>query len=243
MIRGGDYAQVGYEFDGVPTNKAFDNYPANTLSSLGQQEVQIYTGPPVNAEASGSSGFINQVVRTGYLSRLRGFRPRHRRSAILPSRYRRIRRSHDQPQFQLLRRLERLRPRVPLLRSVQRRLAIGSLGTSARSGPVPATNKANFTSCYASGFGPGGYVLGPYNAGQPAHISDREEYRQLTFRNTAQERQPQRRYSAALQYGCHGHVFIQLGQRLGWSVDFSNNGIAFPRFPQAWNTAERSARR
>jgi hypothetical protein len=64
-IRGGDYAQVGYELDGVPINKAFDNYPQGTLSSLGQQEVQVYTGPPVSAEATGSSGFINQVIKTG----------------------------------------------------------------------------------------------------------------------------------------------------------------------------------
>src|SRR5215467_4061815 len=26
-IRGGDYDQVGYEFDGVPVNRSFDNYP------------------------------------------------------------------------------------------------------------------------------------------------------------------------------------------------------------------------
>ncbi|MDQ6925042.1 MAG: carboxypeptidase-like regulatory domain-containing protein, partial [Candidatus Eremiobacteraeota bacterium] len=27
-IRGGDYDQIGYEFDGVPVNRAFDNYPS-----------------------------------------------------------------------------------------------------------------------------------------------------------------------------------------------------------------------
>jgi hypothetical protein len=65
-VRGGDYDQVGYEVDGVPVNRAFDNYPSNTQSALGQQEVQLYTGAaPSNAEGQGLSGFINQVIRTG----------------------------------------------------------------------------------------------------------------------------------------------------------------------------------
>ncbi len=65
-IRGGDYDQVGYEVDGVPVNRAFDNYPTNTASALGQQEVQVYTGAaPSNAEGQGLSGFINQVIKTG----------------------------------------------------------------------------------------------------------------------------------------------------------------------------------
>jgi hypothetical protein len=65
-IRGGDYDQIGYEFDGVPVNRAFDNYPSGSLSSLGQQELQVYTGAtPANSEAEGISGYINQVIRTG----------------------------------------------------------------------------------------------------------------------------------------------------------------------------------
>ncbi len=65
-IRGGDFDQVGYEVDGVPVNRAFDNYPSNTASALGQQEVQVYTGAaPSNAEGQGLSGFINQVIKSG----------------------------------------------------------------------------------------------------------------------------------------------------------------------------------
>ena len=65
-IRGGDYDQIGYEIDGVPVNRAFDNYPSGPASSLGQGELQVYTGGgPANAEANGISGFINQVIRTG----------------------------------------------------------------------------------------------------------------------------------------------------------------------------------
>jgi outer membrane receptor protein involved in Fe transport len=65
-IRGGDYDQIGYEVDGVPVNRAFDNYPSGPASSLGQQTLEVYTGAaPANAEAQGISGFINQVIRTG----------------------------------------------------------------------------------------------------------------------------------------------------------------------------------
>jgi hypothetical protein len=65
-IRGGDYNQIGYELDGIPVNRSFDNYPSGPVSSLGQQELQVYTGAtPANAESSGISGYINQVIRTG----------------------------------------------------------------------------------------------------------------------------------------------------------------------------------
>ena len=65
-IRGGDYDQIGFEIDGVPVNRSFDNYPSGPTSSLGQQELQVYTGgAPANAEAQGLSGFVNQVIKTG----------------------------------------------------------------------------------------------------------------------------------------------------------------------------------
>jgi Carboxypeptidase regulatory-like domain/TonB dependent receptor len=65
-IRGGDYSDVANELDGVPVQRASDFAPATTLSSLGQQEVQVYTGgTPPSAEASGLSGFINQVIKSG----------------------------------------------------------------------------------------------------------------------------------------------------------------------------------
>ncbi|MGC2406640.1 MAG: carboxypeptidase regulatory-like domain-containing protein, partial [Candidatus Cybelea sp.] len=43
-IRGGNFDQVGYEFDGVPVNRSFDNYPGSTAGTLGQQELQVYAG-------------------------------------------------------------------------------------------------------------------------------------------------------------------------------------------------------
>jgi hypothetical protein len=65
-VRGGDSYEVGYEFDGIPINRAFDNYPSGSISSLGQLELQVYTGAtPAGAEAQGLAGFINQVIKTG----------------------------------------------------------------------------------------------------------------------------------------------------------------------------------
>ncbi len=65
-VRGGDSSEVGYEFDGIPVNRAFDNYPSGSASSLGQVELQVYTGAaPADAEAQGLAGFINQVIKTG----------------------------------------------------------------------------------------------------------------------------------------------------------------------------------
>jgi Carboxypeptidase regulatory-like domain/TonB dependent receptor len=65
-IRGGYYDQIGFEYDGIPINRSFDNYPGNAESTLGQQELQIYTGGgEADANATGLAGFINQVIKTG----------------------------------------------------------------------------------------------------------------------------------------------------------------------------------
>lgn len=65
-IRGGDIDQVGYEVDGIPVNRAYDNAPQSMLSTLGSQEVQVYTGGvPASSDAQGISGYVNQVIKTG----------------------------------------------------------------------------------------------------------------------------------------------------------------------------------
>ena len=65
-IRGSAYNQIGYEFDGVPVNRAFDNYNGNSLSSLGQQELQVYTGgSPASGASATLGGYLNQVIKTG----------------------------------------------------------------------------------------------------------------------------------------------------------------------------------
>lgn len=65
-IRGGDIDQVGYELDGIPVNRVYDNAPQTMLSTLGQQELQVYTGgTPATSDGQGLSGYVNQVVKTG----------------------------------------------------------------------------------------------------------------------------------------------------------------------------------
>jgi Carboxypeptidase regulatory-like domain/TonB dependent receptor-like, beta-barrel/TonB-dependent Receptor Plug Domain len=66
FVRGSNYTQVGYEYDGVPIQRSFDQYPGGNLSSLGQQEVQVYVGSaPTGTGSTALAGFINQVIRTG----------------------------------------------------------------------------------------------------------------------------------------------------------------------------------
>ncbi len=65
-IRGSYYDQIGFEYDGIPVNRAFDNYPTSGLSTLGQQELQIFTGGgQSDVNATGLGGFINQITKTG----------------------------------------------------------------------------------------------------------------------------------------------------------------------------------
>lgn len=65
-VRGGYFDQIGFEYDGVPVNRSFDNFPAHSAATLGQQELQIYTGGgPASSNATGLAGFINQVAKVG----------------------------------------------------------------------------------------------------------------------------------------------------------------------------------
>ncbi len=65
-IRGGAQSDVAYELDGIPVQRDSDQFSTTTLSTLGQQELQVYTGgAPASADATGLSGYVNQVIRTG----------------------------------------------------------------------------------------------------------------------------------------------------------------------------------
>ncbi len=122
-IRGGDYDQVGYEFDGVPVNRSFDNYPSSAASSLGNSEVQVYTGAtPANSSGEGLAGYINQVIKTGTYPGHRQRRSRHRRAGLLSQGLGRSRRSHAGPSVLMVHGYRRLQPDVQLLRQFQRRV-------------------------------------------------------------------------------------------------------------------------
>ena len=65
-IRGGSYSQTGYELDGIPVNRAFDNYNANSLSSFGTQQTEVYAGgSPAGGSSATLGGYVNQVMKTG----------------------------------------------------------------------------------------------------------------------------------------------------------------------------------
>ena len=65
-IRGASYSQTGYEFDGVPVNRAFDNYSANSLSNVGVASTEIYTGgSPADAGSATLGGYIDQTIKSG----------------------------------------------------------------------------------------------------------------------------------------------------------------------------------
>lgn len=65
-IHGSLYGQVGYEFDGIPVNRAFDNYNASSLSNLGVISTEVYTsGGPAAAPSATLGGYINQVIKSG----------------------------------------------------------------------------------------------------------------------------------------------------------------------------------
>lgn len=65
-VRGAQTFFTGFEYDGIPVNRAFDNYNSSTESNLGLQELQVYSGGgPSSNSSAGVSGFVNQVFKTG----------------------------------------------------------------------------------------------------------------------------------------------------------------------------------
>jgi hypothetical protein len=66
FIRGASDSEIGYEVDGVPVSRSFDNYNGSTRSNLGQGELQVYTGgSPSSGTSATLGGYINQVIKTG----------------------------------------------------------------------------------------------------------------------------------------------------------------------------------
>jgi carboxypeptidase family protein/TonB-dependent receptor-like protein len=186
LIRGGDYDQVGYEFDGVPINRSFDNYPTGGAGTLGQQELQVYTGSaPANAESQGLAGFINQVIKTGTYPgygnldvavgapnlynkldiEVGGATPNRNFSYYLGAGgYAYGERFYDNGNG------ASVSPTWGTLFGP----ATAPLGCADSSGK-------NYVSCYASGVGPGGYLLGPFQAAGNGTLQDRENIMNLHF--------------------------------------------------------------
>jgi hypothetical protein len=184
-IRGGNAYQVGYEFDGVPVLRTYDDYPTTNASTIGQQELQVYTGAaPANSESQGLAGYINQVIKQGTYP---GWATLDLGLGA-PTLYNKF--------------------HIELGGATQNRnfsyyLAVGAINQNFRSVdasngddisalwgspwgqiPCPGTGTsadANFAACYTSGVGPGGYYLGPYSLATTSQVVDRENVVNLHF--------------------------------------------------------------
>ncbi len=187
-IRGGNYDQVGYEVDGVPVNRSFDNYPSGAASSLGQQELQVYTGSsPANSEGQALAGYINQVIKTGtypgfgkmdlgagspafyhkFAAEAGGATPNRLFSYYVGlGGYNQDYRYVDQSQGVSLSLL------APALAPLP-----------ASSDPAACGLRTGFSACYNNDgggntggvpVGPGGYLLAPYTYALPANVMDRD---------------------------------------------------------------------
>ena len=67
-IRGSAHSEVGDEFDGVPVNRAFDSYNANSVSNIGTQQTEVYTGGIlllVKISFDARRIPLNEVIKTG----------------------------------------------------------------------------------------------------------------------------------------------------------------------------------
>jgi len=194
-IRGGDYDQVGYEYDGVPVNRSFDNYPSSTASNVGQSELQVYTGAaPQNAEGQGLSGFINQVIKDGTYP---GFATLDLAIGS-PSMYNRanfeIGGATPSRNFTYYVATGGYNVRPRLVDNSNGASLTPLWGTAYDyygSGSNYCTTQTNADSCaanYSNSLffgvgpgGPGGYILGPYVYGFTSQVADRENVVNLHF--------------------------------------------------------------
>lgn len=195
-IRGGDYDQVGYEFDGVPVNRSFDNYPSGQLSSLGMSELQVYTGAtPANSEGQGLAGYINQVIKSGTYP---GFGTAqlgvgspifyHKASVeaggASPNRlfsyYAGIG-GYDQD-FRYVSQDNGIAYSNGYSGIGSVVVGLTPFNPATGSGDCTLPTAVNYTQCYANGFaGPGGYYLGGAQWLQPSSIFDRDVVVNLHF--------------------------------------------------------------
>ncbi len=175
-VRGGDYDQTGYELDGIPVNRSFDNYPSGAASSLGQQELQIYTGStPATSEGVGLAGYINQVIRTGTYPGftnlavgLGGPGFYHKASFETGG-------ATKSRNFSYYVGVGGYNQSFRYIDNNNGASVDKTLGSIIDVNACPATSTSNNANCYASGIGPGGYIYAPYNIGT---------YELLQVRNT-----------------------------------------------------------
>jgi hypothetical protein len=200
VIRGGTHTQVGYELDGVPVNVGINFFPGSNLSTLGQQELQVYSGSaPANAESQGLSGFVNQVIKTGTYPVTAlgdvgvGTPFYHKLSFELSG-------ASPNRNFSYYVGVLGANQSYRLVDNYNGASYTYPFGTAV--GTVPCPNNGtdlNYASCYGQhfdakghptfgggtpgglGVGPGGFLYAPPNYGNPAYQEDRENIVNLHF--------------------------------------------------------------
>ena len=182
-VRGGDYDQTGYELDGVPVNRAFDNYPSGAASSLGQQELQVYTGAtPATSEGAGLAGYINQVIRTGTYP---GFTnldlgvggPTYYHKASFETGG-----ASKNRNFSYYFGVGGYNQDTRYIDNNNGAQYDSTKGFIIDQQPCPATNKSSFASCYTNGsIGPSGYIYAPGIVGSGAQLQVRNTVANVHF--------------------------------------------------------------
>jgi hypothetical protein len=187
-IRGGTHTQVGYELDGVPINVGINFFPGSNLSTLGQQELQVYTGSaPANAESQGLSGFVNQVIKTGtYPATASGDvgigSPFYHKLSF------EIGGASPNRNFSYYVGILGANQSFRLVDNYNGASYTYPFGTAVGTKPCPKNGTdLNYASCYPEftpgglGTGPGGFLYAPPNYGNPAYEEDRENIVNLHF--------------------------------------------------------------
>ncbi|HLZ09643.1 MAG TPA: TonB-dependent receptor, partial [Chloroflexota bacterium] len=183
-VRGGDFNQVGYEFDGVPVLRPYDNYPTTTESTLGQQELQIYSGgAPTDSQTEGLAGYINQVTQTGSYPGFATLDLVTGSPALYDSAKLEVGGATQNGSFSYF---LALGSSAQGLRWFDNSNGAGIQSTwgapFARLSCPGGSAAKNFSSCYATGIGPGGYALGPpVDAFAVAQVWDHESILNLHF--------------------------------------------------------------
>ena len=188
-IRGGDVDQVGYEFDGVPVLRSYDNYPTTNAATIGQQELQVYTGAtPANSESQGLSGFINQVIKGGTYPGFASLDFGVGSPVLYNKANVEIGGATPNRSFSYYVGISVVNQDQRVVDNWNGTSLSGLWGAPYGTMPCPdaappLTNPTdkNFAACYPSGVGPGGWFLGPFFvAGSPqnnlgaSRIADRE---------------------------------------------------------------------
>ena len=242
FLRGGDFTEIGYEFDGVPVNRSFDHLPTNNLSMLGVQSLDVYTGgAPANAEGQGLSGFINQVIKQGTYPGFADATIGIGSPALFNKVNIEVGGATPDRRFTYYTAFGGYNQGFRYYDQNNGAAVSSTFGMPFDIGGGPncftSPNPSNYAGCYANHAyfqalpaGPGGYVLGPYQMGKNSSIADRENIVNLHFlvpRRASSDRDDiQLLYDTSQLYTYTYSSFLDWGGQQFWTgIDGAAGGI------------------